>query len=123
MTDQLAQVFISYKSEDRARLKPLVAALEAEGFSVWWDQHIGGGTNWREEIETHLDAAKVVIVVWSKKTIGPDGRVKEAKVLRSIPLLDQAALDAVKQWQFTPTLLNGVPVPVIMTVTVNFTLQ
>ena len=37
--------------------------------------------------------------------------------------LDQAALDAVKQWQFTPTLLNGVPVPVIMTVTVNFTLQ
>jgi serine/threonine-protein kinase len=74
MTDQLAQVFISYKSEDRARLKPLVAALEAEGFSVWWDQHIGGGTNWREEIETHLDAAKVVIVVWSKKTIGPDGR-------------------------------------------------
>ena len=42
---------------------------------------------------------------------------------RSIPLLDQAALDAVRQWQFTPTLLNGVPVPVIMTVTVQFTLQ
>ena len=59
----------------------------------------------------------------SLATIGPDGRVKDAKVLRSIPLLDQAALDAVKQWQFTPTLLNGVPVPVIMTVTVQFTLQ
>ena len=55
--------------------------------------------------------------------IGADGKVKDAKVLRSIPLLDQAAVDAVKQWQFTPTLLNGVPVPVIMTVTVNFTLQ
>ena len=40
-------------------------------------------------------------------------------MLRSIPLLDQAALDAVRQWQFTPTLLNGVPVPVIMTVTVQ----
>ena len=53
----------------------------------------------------------------------PERRVQEAKVLRSIPLLDAAALDAVKQWQFTPTLLNGVPVPVIMTVTVNFTLQ
>ena len=49
--------------------------------------------------------------------------MKDAKVLRSIPLLDQAALDAVKQWVFTPTLLNNVPVPVIMTVTVNFTLQ
>ena len=45
------------------------------------------------------------------------------KVLRSIPLLDQAALDAVRQWEFTPTLLNNVPVPVIMTVTVQFTLS
>ena len=44
-------------------------------------------------------------------------------MLRSIPLLDQAAVDAVKQWTYTPTLLNGVPVPVIMTVTVNFTLK
>ena len=55
--------------------------------------------------------------------IGPNGKVQDAKVLRSIPLLDQAALEAVKQWEFTPTLLNNVPVPVIMTVTVNFTLQ
>jgi protein TonB len=68
-------------------------------------------------------SARVQGVVIIEAVIGPDGRVKEAKVLRSIPLLDQAALDAVKQWQFTPTLLNGVPVPVIMTVTVNFTLQ
>jgi protein TonB len=68
-------------------------------------------------------SARVSGVVIIEATIGTDGRVKEAKVLRSIPLLDQAALDAVRQWQFTPTLLNGVPVPVIMTVTVNFTLQ
>jgi TolB-like protein/Flp pilus assembly protein TadD len=67
-------VFVSYKAEDRSRLAPLVAALEAEGFTVWWDQHIGGGTNWREEIEAHLDAANVVLVVWSKLTIGPEGR-------------------------------------------------
>ena len=45
----------------------------------------------------------------------------DAKVVRSIPLLDQAALDAVRQWQYTPTLLNGVPVPVLVTVTINFT--
>jgi len=68
-------------------------------------------------------SARVSGVVIIEATIGQDGRVKDAKVLRSIPLLDQAALDAVKQWQFTPTLLNGVPVAVIMTVTVNFTLQ
>jgi TonB family protein len=55
-------------------------------------------------------------------TIGADGRVSDARVLRSIPPLDEAALGAVRGWEFTPTLLNGVPVPVIMTVTVNFTL-
>jgi protein TonB len=55
--------------------------------------------------------------------IGESGKVQDARVLRSIPLLDQAALDAVRQWAFTPTLVNGSAVPVIMTVTVNFTLQ
>ena len=62
-------------------------------------------------------------VIILETTVAADGRVSDAKVLRSIPLLDEAALDAVRQWEFTPTLLNGVPVPVIMTVTVNFTLQ
>jgi protein TonB len=68
-------------------------------------------------------SARVQGVVIIEAVIGQDGQVQEAKVLRSIPLLDAAALDAVKQWAFTPTLLNGQPVPVIMTVTVNFTLQ
>jgi TolB-like protein len=66
-------VFVSYKAEDRARLKPLVEALEAEGFSVWWDVHIGGGSHWREDIQEHLDSAKCVIVVWSKRSVGPGG--------------------------------------------------
>ena len=68
-------------------------------------------------------SARVQGVVIIEATIGPNGKVQEAKVLRSIPLLDASALDAVRQWEFTPTLLNNVPVPVIMTVTVNFTLQ
>ena len=52
-----------------------------------------------------------------------DGSVREARVLRSVALLDAAALEAVQQWRFTPTLLNGEPVPVVMTVTVVFTLR
>jgi len=52
-----------------------------------------------------------------------DGHVREARVLRSIPLLDAAALEAVEQWRFTPTLLNGEPVPVVLTVTVVFSLR
>ena len=68
-------------------------------------------------------SAHVQGVVILEALLGPDGTVQDALILRSIPLLDQAALDAVKQWEFTPTLLNGAPVPVIMTATVQFTLQ
>jgi periplasmic protein TonB len=68
-------------------------------------------------------AARVQGIVIIEATLGADGRVINARVLRSVPLLDHAALDAVRQWEFMPTLLNGVPVPVIMTVTVNFTLK
>ena len=64
--------------------------------------------------------AGVTGVVIIEATVGADGKVIDAKVLRSVPLLDQAALDAVRQWEYSPTLLNGVPVPVVMTVTVNF---
>jgi TonB family protein len=52
--------------------------------------------------------------------IGPDGKVSDVKVLRSIPQLDQAAMDAARQWRYEATLLNGAPVPVIMTATVSF---
>jgi protein TonB len=68
-------------------------------------------------------ASRVQGVVILQATIDSRGNVESATVLRSIPLLDQAALDAVRQWKFTPTLLNGVAVPVIMTVTVNFELS
>jgi TonB family protein len=68
-------------------------------------------------------SAQVSGVVTIEATIGSDGKVTDAKVVRSIPLLDQAALDAVRQWEYTPTLLNGVPVPVITSITINFTRQ
>jgi protein TonB len=55
-------------------------------------------------------------------TIDERGNVVRARILKSIPLLDEAALAAVRQWKFTPTLLNGVAVPIVMTVTVNFAL-
>jgi protein TonB len=67
--------------------------------------------------------ARVQGVVILECTISPQGKVTDVKVLRGIPLLDQAAMEAVRQWVYTPTLLNGVPVPVIMTVTVNFKLS
>jgi protein TonB len=67
--------------------------------------------------------ARVQGMVILECTISPQGKVTDVKVLRGLPLLDAAAEEAVKQWIYTPTLLNGVPVPVIMTVTVNFKLS
>jgi protein TonB len=55
--------------------------------------------------------------------VDANGRVEDVRVLRSIPLLDQAAADAVRQWRYTPTLLNGRAIPIVLTVTVSFTLQ
>jgi len=62
-------------------------------------------------------------IVILEVTIDPQGDVSDARVLRSVPMLDEPALDAVQQWRFTPTVLNGQPVPVVMTVTVNFSLN
>jgi len=65
-------------------------------------------------------AAAVEGVVILEAVIAEDGSVRDVRVLRSIPLLDTAAVEAVRQWRFTPTLLNGEAVPVVMTVTVAF---
>ena len=69
----MSDVFISYKSEDRRRIQPLVRCLQSDGYSVWWDEQIGTGNVWREEIERELDAAACVVVVWSKHSVGREG--------------------------------------------------
>jgi protein TonB len=66
--------------------------------------------------------ARVEGLVVLEATIDERGFVVGARVLRSVPLLDAAALAAVKQWRYTPTLLNNAPVPVLMTITFNFRL-
>jgi len=67
----VSDVFVS--GEDRARVKPLVDALAAEGLSVWWDVGIEGGSAWRQSIQEALDAARCVVVVWSASSVGPGG--------------------------------------------------
>ena len=69
------------------------------------------------EIAKRAGVSGVVVL---EAVIDADGNVTDVNVVRSIPLLDEAAMDAVRQWKYQPTLLNGVPVPIVMTVTVNF---
>jgi protein TonB len=66
--------------------------------------------------------ARIQGVVVLSVVIGKDGSVQELKLVSGHPLLAPAALDAVKQWTYKPTLLNGQPVDVSTQATVNFTL-
>jgi periplasmic protein TonB len=67
-------------------------------------------------------AAHVEGLVVLDAVIDSAGRVTDVRVTHSIRLLDEAAVDAVRQWRFTPTLLNGEPVSILLTVSVRFTL-
>ncbi len=64
----MADIFVSYSSEDLMRVKPLVVALEEKGWSVWWDRELVAGHNFDREIEKALDAARCVVVVWSSSS-------------------------------------------------------
>ena len=79
----MSDVFVSYKAEDRKRVRPLVEALEADGYSVWWDEQIGGGAQWRHMIEAELNAAKCVIVAWSKRSVGTEGTFVQDEATRA----------------------------------------
>ncbi len=67
--------------------------------------------------------ARVQGVVVLDATIDPTGEVSDIEVLRSVPLLDEAAVAAVRQWRYEPTLVDGEPVSILMTVTINFQLR
>jgi periplasmic protein TonB len=68
--------------------------------------------------ESHVEGIVILDVI-----IDEHGSVTSTRVLRSVALLDQAAIDAVRQWRFTPARLNGEAIPIVMTVTVTFRLQ
>jgi periplasmic protein TonB len=89
--------------------------------------HVGHGV--REPVKVkHVDpvypeiAARAMVQgnVVVELQVSPQGRVTDAQIVKGIPLLNEAALQAVRQWVYTPTLVDGVPVRLIMTVTVRF---
>ena len=65
----MADVFVSYARADKARVAPLVAAIEAKGWSVWWDPEISPGQEFDDQIDAEINAAKVVLVVWTPTSV------------------------------------------------------
>ena len=65
----MADVFVSYARADKARVAPLVAAIEAKGWSVWWDPEITPGQEFDDQIEAEIDAARAVLVIWTPVSV------------------------------------------------------
>jgi len=79
----LADVFLSYKTEDRELARVVVRGLEAHGLSVWWDQHIVMGDVWRSETTRQLDEAGAVVVLWTRISTGAIGRFVQEEAARA----------------------------------------
>lgn len=89
-------VFVSYAREDRERARELAAALEAHGWSVWWDRKIVAGDTFDQTIEEQLDAARSVVVLWSEHSVESEWVRNEAGVAAQRDVLVPAMIDTVK---------------------------
>ncbi|MGQ0532593.1 MAG: TIR domain-containing protein [Caulobacteraceae bacterium] len=94
----MADVFISYASEDRNRVRPLAEALQTRGFNVWWDRSLAAGQDYTAIIEKELNAAKAVIVVWTQGSTASTFVRDEAGRARD-------------EGRLVPVLLDSVPLP------------
>jgi hypothetical protein len=91
----VADVFISYASEDRDRIRLLAERLEGEGYSVWWDQDIPPGSDYMSYIFSELQAAPCVIVAWSASSVASHYVRSEAETARVRRALVPAMLEMV----------------------------
>ena len=92
----MSTVFLSYAAVDRARVEPLVKALEAHGFDVWWDRDISLGESYHRVIQQALETAACAVVVWSHHSIGSEWVTNEASEARKRGILVPALLDDVE---------------------------
>ena len=92
----MANIFISYASEDCDRVEPLVALLEGAGYSVWWDKHLQGGTVYSKKIEAEIQKAELVVVIWTQASARSQWVADEAEIGRRQSKLLPVALDGIE---------------------------
>jgi len=92
----MADIFVSYSRSDKARVAPLVAAIEAQGWSVWWDPEIDAGQQFDDQIEEELKAAKAVVVVWTPASVASRWVRGEAREAADLGTLVPARFDGAR---------------------------
>ena len=92
----MSDIFISYASEDRERIRPLAHALEARGWSVFWDPNIPTGKSWREVLDDALTGARCVVVAWSDHSIVSRWVHEEAEEARERSILIPVFIEKVR---------------------------
>lgn len=90
----LADIFLSYARADQSRVELIAAALEQAGYSVWWDRHIEGGSQYAKDIEEQITAARAVIVIWSAASVESEWVRDEAAVARDANKLVPIMIDS-----------------------------
>jgi formylglycine-generating enzyme required for sulfatase activity len=92
----MPDIFLSYKSEDRPLVEPLVRLLKAENFDVWWDTTIVPGERFAEAIRRALDEAPCVVVAWSRKSVESHWVQDEACFARDRGIIVPVSIDGVE---------------------------
>jgi adenylate cyclase len=92
----MADVFVSYARTDKALVAPLVAAIEGQGFSVWWDPEIAPGQEFDEQIAAELGSARAVVVVWTPVSVASRWVRGEAREAADRGILVPARLEAAR---------------------------
>ncbi|MGB8433611.1 MAG: toll/interleukin-1 receptor domain-containing protein [Burkholderiales bacterium] len=95
----MADIFLSYAREDEARIGPLVAAVQEQGWSVFWDRHIPAGQSWRSHLGQALRDAKCVVVVWTHHSVASRWVMEEAE-------------EGQQRGNLVPVLLDTVELPI-----------
>jgi hypothetical protein len=91
----MADVFLSYAKEDRTQAKLVYQLLNACDWSVFWDEHIETGADWRQTLDAELAQARVVVVLWSRSSVVSDWVKEEADLARERGVLLTVLIDRV----------------------------
>jgi hypothetical protein len=96
----IVDVFFSYSSKDRDRVRAVRDALASQGFEIFWDQAVPPGLDWDTWIRQHLNEAKCALVFWSKNSVGSDNVRHEATVAKQQGKLIPVLLEPLTVEQF-----------------------